>query len=132
VSDESPAQQNGRPVLKRRKPKPQAPGWRLPKMVQHPETGEWVRPAGPPQFWYSSPTKSKRGRPPTPSNTIIHRIIQGVLAKMRTGDTTSQTAIVVDLVLKYFPNQRTSENVDRVSRWLRDPSRGVPPWEKTF
>ncbi len=128
MTDERPAK------IVRRKPRRAAPdfslapiraGWIPVKSVRHHETGELVQPNGPPRFV----AKAASGRPPLPPKDVILGLIAIECAKRAVRLGGLRKSLAAQIVKERFPrDQRTEQNLERVSRWLRDPTRRHAPF----
>lgn len=100
-------------------------GWLLPAMVIDPLTGELVRPSGPPRFI----SRRRRGRPPVPLKDAIAGIIDAEIAKrlLRSGRK-PKTELAAEIAAQRSPTGKaTAAETETVARWLREPSRSLPP-----
>lgn len=102
-------------------------GWRFPKMIRDPETGEWVRPYGPRRLIVKPP----RGRPETRTSEVILRLIEAEVAKRAATKGTQKITRIAAIAIAEREGLGTSEKtLQRVARWVRDPARGPSPRRK--
>lgn len=122
-SSQAPGPPEKRPkrIIKRE----QFEGWVLPRMVRHPQTGEWVRPFGPRQLI----VKPRRGRPALPAKKAISRLIEAEIAKRKMDPAARypKSELAARLATEHVAKSK-SRHVQKIARWLRTPTRGPEPW----
>lgn len=95
-------------------------------MVAHPETGALVRPFGPPRF-ISPP---RLGRPPVQVKDAIVGIIEAEITsrRLRPDAPKPKTSLAADVAAERSPTGKAdATETETVARWLREPSRSLPP-----